>query len=214
VSDPPPEYLAPYHRATREHGPTFRATLWASREKQIGRFEVLCGLEDLTGATVLDAGSGAGDLAGFLNERGVRYAGYLGLEGVPELVQAGRERGFRRAEFLERDFVGDERAFRDAADALGGADCVVFSGSLNTLALDDAIAALDRAWAVTRRALLFNFLSTRRRDHQPPPAPDDPARRLDPLPLLDWALGRTPNVLFRQDYFAGHDATISMRRPS
>ncbi len=212
-----PDYLAPYHRAAREHGPGFRATLWASREKQIRRFEILCGMEDFTAATLLDAGSGAGDMADFLVHRGVRYARYVGLEGVPELVQAGRERELPRADFVQRDFVEDGSAFSDAARATGGVDCVVFSGSLNTLELDQATAVLERAWAVTRRALLFNFLSARRGlDGQPaaPPDPDDPARRLDPLGLLDWAMDHTPSVLFRQDYFRGHDATIAMQRPT
>jgi len=71
----------------------------------------------------------------------------------------------------------------------------------------------------TRRTFLYDarhLLLERadRRGGPPPPAdPTDPARRLDPLRLVDWALDRTPLVRFRQDHLAGHDGLIAMDRP-
>ncbi|MEM9372970.1 MAG: hypothetical protein AAGA55_04940, partial [Planctomycetota bacterium] len=90
-----------------------------------------------------------------------------------------------------------------------------FSGSLNTLSMDDAQAVLDRFWAalasVDDAALVFNFLSDRHDRGRTPASP--PAVRFDPVPMLAWALERTPLVTMRHDYLAGHDATICMRTP-
>lgn len=207
-----PEYLEPYERAAREHGPTFRATLWRSPEKQRIRFEVIASMIDLGGQRICDAGSGLGDFASFLLQRRVRYGAYVGLEGVAELAARARERGLKRAEFRDVDFIADAAAF-DGVFGGEPADVIVFSGSLNTLDQAAALRALERAWRATAGALVFNFLSTRRGPGGCEAArqdPTDPARRFDPIVLLDWAMSRTPSVQFRQDYFEGHDGTVCM----
>ena len=89
---------------------------------------------------------------------------------------------------------------------------ICLSGSLNTMTDEQVFKALDSAWAATAEALVFNFLSDRTTVSRQRQALG-PARRLDTLRLLDWAMGQTGAVLFRQDYFkAGHDATIVMRK--
>ncbi len=210
-----PDYLAPYHEAVREHGPTFRATLWTSAEKQVERFRVISGMHDLSGKRILDVGAGLGDLAAYLIKRRVRYAQYLGIEGVPEMAEEAGRRRLKRAAFRCADFVNDPGVFIEPFDG-EAADVIVFSGSLNTFSEEDARGVLARAWEGTGEALIFNFLSTRRTAEgdppPPPPEPGDPARRFDPLAMLDWALTLTPRVRFGQDYFDGHDATIKMAR--
>jgi hypothetical protein len=58
---------------------------------------------------------------------------------------------------------------------------------------------------------MFNFLSNRCGHVAPPQLL--PARRMDTMMLMDWALTRSCVVTFRQDYFeGGHDATILMRK--
>lgn len=201
-------YLDPYREAVDRFGATFDATLWNSREFQRLRFEVLRGLVDLEGLTLLDAGCGLGDLCEHLHERNVQLARYVGVDGVPEIVSAAQQRGLPRAEFHCRDFVADDEALR-----LGEPDIIFFSGSLNTLPEETARRVAQRAWEAARRGIVFNFLSSRasapwrERD-------TGPARRFDTLDWLDWALGATSQVQFRQDYLAGHDATIGMFRAS
>ena len=206
-------YLAPYEAAAKRHGASFEATLWASRDGQVARFRVISEMADLDGRTVVDAGSGCGDLATFLREQGIHVARYIGLEGVAEVACAACDCAPPGAEFQHVDFVKDESVFERLAP-----DVVVFSGSLNTFDQRDALAVLDRAWrAVTARpapgasrAGVFNFLSDRCSEallRQP----TSPARRFDTLALLGWAFERTAHVRFRQDYFPeGHDATIAM----
>lgn len=214
-----PEYLAPYREAVLRHGAGFEATLWQSREHQRERFRVICGMADVTGRVVVDAGCGRGDMAAFLRDEGLAYGRYIGLEAMPEMVGAGRAMGLEEAHFFEADFASDPGAYeRCCAEAAGDRDApgaqpdlIVFSGSLNTFEQGAALEALDAAWGAAREAIVFNFLSDRC-------APEvrgrdtSPARRFDALAMVAWALERTTRVRFRQDYFDGHDATIGMMK--
>lgn len=204
------DYLEPYRRAVRNFGPKFEATLWLSREKQQLRFEVIASMVDFRDAVVVDAGCGLGDLAEFLVTTGVRYRAYVGLEGVEELVTEANARGLPHARFHCVDFVADPDAFTRLLPAGRSADIVVFSGSLNTLEESHAREVLAGAWNSCSRALVFNFLSQRGGEAASPDT--GPARRFDPLTMLEWALNQTPRVRFRQDYMAGHDATIALFR--
>ena len=200
------DYLEPYRRAVAHFGAPFDATLWASREYQAVRFDVLRQMLDLDGLALLDAGCGLGDLCVFLNERHVRLRRYIGVDGVAEIVAGAAQRRLPRAEFHCRDFVSDAGAL-----SIGHPDVIYFSGSLNTVPEATARQVVQRAWEVARRGVVFNFLSDRAsrlslaRD-------TGPARRFDTLDWLDWALSATTHVRFRQDYLGGHDATIAMMR--
>ncbi|PKL33839.1 MAG: hypothetical protein CVV40_00325 [Planctomycetes bacterium HGW-Planctomycetes-2] len=207
------EYLKPYLEAAREFGPSFEATLWLSREKQRERFAVIAEMAELEGRLVVDAGCGLGDFAAYLAEVGVKVGGFVGLEGVESVVREARLRGLAGARFVQADFVADPSAFSSAMGEGERPAVVVFSGSLNTLTQERALDVLDRAWGALeekRGGVVFNFLSAR--DHQPPNPEPGPARRFDPLVMLNWALERTPLVRFRQDYMGGHDATIALEK--
>lgn len=209
--DPPraTPYLEPYRKAVDAFGASFEATLWASRTWQLQRFRVFAELYDFAGKSIVDAGAGQGDFAAFLDRQGVRYRRYVALEGVPEMLESAKRAKLARAEFRQVDFVADERAF---AGVDGGVDVVVFSGSLNTLRQEGAIAVLGRAWEACGEALLFNFLSDRAAASACV-SDTGPARRFDTVKMVEWALARTPAVVFRQDYIpSGHDATIGMFR--
>lgn len=210
------EHLRPYTEAVDQLGATFEATLWASRDHQKTRFEVLAGMCPFKGLSVLDAGCARGDLGVYLVERSEAPSRYIGVEGVPELVDAAREHAPAGSFVGLGDFVSDpeslSRIASEAGERDGCADVVVFSGSLNTLRTDAALAVLARSWPMCRVGMAFNFLSDRcaaelrGRD-------TGPAHRFDTVRVLTWALTMTPRVLFRQDYFpGGHDATVVMLR--
>jgi SAM-dependent methyltransferase len=210
MTDPPPsspDYLAPYADAVRTYGASFEATLWASREKQVGRFAVIAEMADLTGRVVVDAGCGLGDLAVYCEGEGIAYGRYIGLEAMPDMVEAARALHLPEARFEVVDFAADPAAF----GALAGSDAVdlvVFSGSLNTFEEQGAFDVVRRAFEAAREGVVFNFLSAR--NHERNPVDPSPAKRFDPAAMLDRALALTPRVRFRQDYFDGHDATIAM----
>ena len=201
-------YLDPYRDAVDRFGPSFEATLWANERFQTIRFQVFCSLFDFTDATIIDAGAGDGALARYLHEQKIYARRYLGLEAMPEMAERAASMAPPNATHKVADFATDPSAF-----VLDGAapTVIVFSGSLNTFTQRLALETLDRAWAATGGALLFNFLSTRT-DKAGPAGDTGPANRFDPLVLLDWALAKTQSVAFRQDYLRGHDATIAMYR--
>ena len=199
-------YLQPYRDAHRRHGNTFEATLWARPETQTLRFDVFAEMLDFAGKRVLDAGCSRGDFAAWLLERGVRYKAYVGVDGVGDLLEYARQRRLPDTRFIEGDFVAEPDLL-----ATDSPDVVVISGSLNTMDVDVAMRVLAGAWRGAGKYLVFNFLSDRTSPRAVPQ--QHPARRLPTMQLLDWAMGQTPAVRFRQDYFRdGHDATILMSR--
>jgi hypothetical protein len=205
--DETPDYLAHYRGLIDEKGAGFEATGWRNADFQRERFRVFCAMQAFTDRVVLDAGAGRADFAVHLLEEGIHYERFIAMDAMAEMTELVRQRSIPRLEGMTLDFAGDARAFERFNDV----DVIVFSGSLNTFEQPHALRVLENAWAATREALVFNFLSARcpvaRRG-------DDtgPAHRFDPLALLDWALDQTPLVQFRQDYLGGHDATIAMRR--
>jgi len=201
---PPDKYLDPYRDAQDDFGNDFGVTLWANTKSQERRFKVFTQMCYLPGKRILDAGCSRGDLAAFLNERNVEYASYVGVDGLSEVIEYANQRGLPRAEFHAGDFVSEPKVL-----SIGSPQVITFSGTLNTMDDSTAMNLLDAAWEACSETLLFNFLSSRcttdRREEL------GPARRLDPLKYLDWALARTSAVQLRQDYFKrGHDATIKM----
>lgn len=222
-----PDYLRPYADALADGGARFEALLWRNADAQRARFDVAVAMSSPAGAVVADIGSGLSDYAVRLGELGIAPALYLGVEGLEELTKEaeGRTAGLRfPCEQLVADFVADERLFAHLV-ADRGVTCMVFSGSLNTLKQHRAARVLRRAWDALAaagdadrsrtpppRELVFNFLSDRHGGRRREST--GPATRFQTARFVDWAMRRTPLVRFRQDYLAGHDATIVMRVPS
>lgn len=202
----PDDYLDPYRDAQDDFGNEFGVTLWANTKSQQRRFKVLAQMCYLPGKRILDAGCSRGDFAEYLNTQGLEYGHYIGVDGLPEVIDYAHKRALPRAEFHAGDFVADPSLL-----SIGHPQVIVFSGTLNTMDDTTVTKLLDAAWQACSETLLFNFLSSRstidRRTEL------GPARRLDPVKYLDWAMRRTPVVHFRQDYFKrGHDATIKMAK--
>src|SRR5690606_20133332 len=197
------------------YGASFESLLWRSAEFQSERFRIICEVGQLGGRVIADLGCGRADLLEYLHARNIGHARYVGVEAIDELADFSRRRaaeaGWKEAEILQGDFVGDAGMMERLARA-HGAHVLVFSGSLNTLEPRRAAQVLDRAWEAVRHVpqgtLVFNFLSTHGRRMT---APMGPARRFNPTPLIKWALRRAPAVVVRHDYLHGHDATIMMK---
>jgi hypothetical protein len=132
----------------------------------------------------------------------VPFARYVGVDAVPEMIEAAQGRGLERCEFLCRDAVAEP-----AILSSGGPDYAFISGTLNTMNERTARRLVGAAFGAAARGVAFNFLSSRahprylERD-------TTPARRFDPVRWLDFALGLSSRVSFTQAYLDGHDATI------
>ena len=145
-------YLQPYLDAAAAHGGTFPSLLWASPATQKARFDAIRRSYDLHAKSVLDAGCGRADLLGFLLEKKVVPADYIGIEAVEELAATAERRAYANAKILRADFV------KEPARLFVGADVLVFSGSLNTMQTNTFYAAIRRAYDAAAEAVVFNFL--------------------------------------------------------
>jgi SAM-dependent methyltransferase len=199
-------YLDPYRRATRAFGSDFAVTLWASERTQQRRFEVFTEMAFLAGKRILDAGCSRGDFHVHLLAKNIRVARFIGVDGLPDVIEYARGRNLPDAEFHAGDFVTDPALLK-----IGDPQIITISGTMNTMDPATAQRLLESAWDAASEALLFNFLSDRVSRIAPPQG--YPAVRLPTMALLDWAFSKTPIVNFRQDYFpGGHDASILMQR--
>lgn len=206
MSDRPcDKYLNPYREAVERFGPSFQATLWTSRESQRIRFDVMIDLAGLDDCVVLDAGCGTGDFAEHLLESKVSFARYIGIDAVPEVIDAAKRRELCRCEFRLGDLIHDPSLLSEIKP-----DFVCVSGTLNTMEEQTARTLVMAAFEASAQGVVFNFLSDR-----PAPRWSDhdigPAKRFNTIEWIDWALGKTARVSFTQDYLDGHDATIMMR---
>jgi SAM-dependent methyltransferase len=197
--DPVPDYLEPYHRAGREHGDGFGALLWASPQTQAARFAALAQHCPFAGLNVLDVGCGRADLLDYLVAGERAPAHYTGIEAVPALAEAARQKQHANAIVIEDDFV------QHPARMLVGADVIVFCGSLNTLSEEHFYDALNTAFEATAEWLAFNFLCS---------------TRLAAVDWLTWhrrdtvlafATRLTPSVTVDERYMDG-DCTMVMRK--
>ena len=89
-------------------------------------------------------------------------------------------------------------------------DWTCFSGSLNTFTPRQLRVVVGAAFSISRCGVVFNVLSDRA--HRRFPRKVNPARRMNVVKLLDWTLGLSSRVQFRQDYLDGHDATFIVEK--
>jgi len=189
------------------HGASFDATLWHSRSTQTIRFDVLLSMVMLNDLRILDAGCALGDLCQYLIDNDISYGKYIGVDGLPSIIDKAMRRDLPRSEFASVDFVADPSVLK-----MGNPDVIFFSGSLNTLAEATARHIVERAFEFAHGAVVFNFLSDECEDAIK--AKDTgPAKRFHTADWLAWALSKTASVAFRQDYLKGHDGTIGMFKP-
>jgi len=201
--DDHPEYLAPYIEALEASGPGFDATLWASPEGQIRRFDVLIDLGDIGAHRILDVGCGPGDLAHRLVELNVPFTEYIGFDALEGMVDKAAGEKLPRCRYEVVDVLVHPERMAEVQP-----DIVVVSGTLNAMEEDRARQLMVAAFDASAIGLVFNFLSNR-------PHPDrntcvSPASRFDTVAWLDWAMEQTPMVRFTQSYYQGHDASIAL----
>ncbi len=189
-----------YHRhRLAQHGPgTPQALGWRGADSQQRRFEVIAGVTDFNGASVLDLGCGTGDLKAFLDARftGLRY---LGIDQMPEFAQAASARFAHQADtaFVQGPF--DKLA-------LPKADVVVACGALGYRCADPhwVFRVIAHMYAAATRLLVFNVLDARHFPAHPLLVGRDVAE------LQDFCRKLSPVVELLQGY-AADDATFVMR---
>ncbi len=179
------------------YGDSHRTLDWSEKGQRV-RFRVLAEVGDLSGARVLDLGSGLGHLYEYLKARhpDVRYTGYDFSE---RFVKVARSK-YPDATFEVHDVLRERIA--------GKFDFVLCSGihNLETGSNDaDMIRLLGKAWKATRKAVAFNMLSAQS------DLVDSGRHHYNPSRMASAALRLTPYVVLRHDYLP-HDFTLYLYR--
>ncbi len=199
-----PDYLKPYQDAVEEHGGTFDATLWRSRDGQVLRFKTFCDLIDFTGVSILDVGCGVGDFSEYLIQRKIKFKSFHGIDAMEAMIATAKNRQLEGSTFSVCDMVED-------SDIFTGFDWITFSGSLNAIDENIAMATVNAAYERCERGVAFNFLSNQS-DHESTSEDLSPATRFNTMQWIESALSLSKSVDFTQSYLNGHDATIVIHR--
>jgi SAM-dependent methyltransferase len=192
-------YLSPYLSAARRYAGGFLSLLWGSPQTQAARFDAICRLESLAGRSILDVGCGRADLLDYLRLRDITFADYTGIEAVPELLEAARQKQSELVRIVDADFVARPMSL------FVGADVVLISGSLNTLDTHAFYTTIRRAFEATAEAVVFNFLDS------PYLAAASYLTWHKRDDVLNFARSLSRDVRVLSDYLEG-DSTIAVRK--
>lgn len=182
-----------YDDLVAEHGDSPRSADYGDPRSQAAKFRVLCELDGLRGARLLDVGCGLAHFADHLDSLDLGVT-YTGVDLSPAMIGLAKERrpdlDVRVANILEED--------------LGEFDVVMANGIFYLLG-DDAEGLMrrlvERMWTHAGRALAFNSLSAWAADAEAGEFYADPAS------TFEWARTLTPFLTLRHDYHT-RDFTI------
>ena len=188
-----------YEHRIRPDRESYQVLDWLSPASQRTRFEVLAREVDLEGRSLLDVGSGLGDLWAFLKERGIR-ASYTGVDILEDMV-AEASRRHPAAEFVlgdifRADLFGDRRF-----------DVVFCSGAFNLNLGNNREflpAAVRRMAERAREYVVFNLL------HARCPASDPRYAHYDPREVVEDIAGEQLDIRVVEDYLP-NDFTVVCR---
>lgn len=185
-----------YHEARIHHyGPhSVMALGWNTHRNQQVRFEVLSEIDDLSHSSILDLGSGRGDLSVFLRIRfdGISYTGIEQLEAF-HAIAVQRYGHLPHTSFIQGNFWNDP---------LPETDYILISGALNYKHSDPGFiySLLPRLFQSAKKGMAFNLLS------QCGYPPGDLVA-YDADEILRFCQTFCPKVVLREDYLEG-DFTV------
>jgi len=186
-----------YQSLLAEHGETYRALDWGSRESQQKRFEVLAGIGISSGDRVLDVGCGLADFNAWLIEHrpGVEYSG---IDLTPSMVERAQAR-FPNAKILNKT-IFDEELPIGPFDFLFASGIFVFRQDSPE---DYLFSTIKMMYGLCIKGISFNSLSIWAREKSPSEFYADPAS------VINFCKKLTHKVVLRHDYHPA-DFTIYM----
>lgn len=181
------ELAALYTRRYEELGRHIKTLGWNTEADQRLRFDVLCDIADLRGASICDVGCGFGDLVPYL-ERRFGTVEYTGVDITPALIGEAQKLHPRRR-FLCADILED--GFHEEFDYF------LLSGALNYRVRDNwalTTAMMTHMFHHARRGIAVNFLTSYvnfEREHN---------YHHKPEAVFSFAQTLTRAVILRHDY--------------
>lgn len=134
----------------------FEVLDWSDAASQRARFRVLVENVNLAGKTVLDVGSGLGDLLGYLKQQNIPIV-YTGVDIVEQMVEAAKQQ-HPDGHFICGDIFSEELLSPGSFD-------VVFCSGIFNLNLGNNLRflpkAISRMLLLSREYLVFNCLHKR-----------------------------------------------------
>ncbi|MFC1734812.1 methyltransferase domain-containing protein [Candidatus Hydrogenedentota bacterium] len=183
------------------YGDSHKSLAYGSVETQMKKFEMLAGVGDLDGCTLLDVGCGFGDLHKFIEEMGLSVR-YTGIDISPRLIDKARKK-YPEAEFMTGDIVSMDLEEESYDYVVGtGFNCFKTDHNWETISV-----AMDSMFQACREGVALQMLSTYAPRH------DESSYYASPEEILHLALGYTTRIVLRHDY-APHDFTIYMYKNS
>lgn len=186
-----------YEALLVEHGDTFRALDWGSRESQQKRFEVLAGIGVTKGDRILDVGCGLADLNAWLIEHrpGVDYSG---IDLTPGMVEKAQAR-FPNAKIMNKT-IFDEDLPIGPFDYLFASGIFVFrqEGPENYL-----FSTIEMMYSLCDKGISFNSLSFWASEKSPGEFYADPGN------VINFCKKLSHRIVLRHDYHPA-DFTVYM----
>jgi SAM-dependent methyltransferase len=197
------DYVERYEQRLREHGHSPETLGWGKLGREHVRFTVMADvLKEVRATSVLDVGCGFADLFDHLVQQG--WDGeYSGIDIVPGLLAEARRR-HPSLDLQEADIA----AYKPANGSTF--DVVVASGVFNAQLRNDdnrehIARSVERMYALCRRAVCVDFLSTYV-DYQHPDG-----WHTDPAWALELGRGLSKRLRLRHDYMPFEFALIVYR---
>jgi len=126
-----------------------RSVQWTSSFGQKRRFDILLGVEDVNGSSLLDAGCGLGDLYALLTEKELNID-YTGIDIIPEFIKVA-QKNFPETNFEIKDILEVEEKY----------DYVLASGALSFKVANNNEhykRVIKKMYEVANKAVAFNML--------------------------------------------------------
>ena len=180
-----------YVERFREHGYAPETLGW-NKGRQPVRFDILTEFGELAGKRILDIGCGFGDLNKTLRAKfGDDYT-YIGVELVEELVDEARKRYPQsNVRFVHGEFLDDAIQVEADVAMASGVFNYRFDDTDNYAFIE---ATMQKAFALSKDGLAFDFLSDRVEYELPHTFHSNPGR------ILDMAAVHSRNMVLRNDY--------------
>lgn len=159
---------------------------WTGETEQLIRFQALLDIGDLTGRTILDVGSGLGDLYYFLRLNLDHFA-YLGVELVPVLY-AEAQKKYPEAKFINQDFLEFPVHLFDYVLSSGAMSFKVPNHK------EKYFAMIEKMFALSKAGVAFNMLN--KAWH----ADDDLYAAYDSAEIEAFCRTIAPKIILKTDY--------------
>ncbi|HEX8923230.1 MAG TPA: methyltransferase [Patescibacteria group bacterium] len=181
------------------------ALAWTSKDTQFTRFSILTQVGNLQDHSLLDVGSGLGDLYGFLLENNINNV-YTGIELSPDHYRHSLQK-YPGINVIHADFI--DYSFKQIFDY------VLCSGTFNALYPDHRRylqTAVKKMFSLARTGIAFNLLNNAKEPSNIDKDPQDiELAYVDPAFILSFIRSLTDRFVIRHDYL-DNDFTVYLYR--